>query len=206
MLLTPPFTPSMLRACTTTLCKTALSCQSRPLAAQEVTGLRNQYLDTFLPPRRKQGRKAAEQQQSAANGSGDGQPGKPRIKLQFLHFPVTDLSIPTADQCVPHGGNHLAGCCRRAPPRPSVGQEPPGMQAEVRQPACRVRAVTGEVERQLGQGCKVYLHCWGGRGRAGTFGACLLAAMYGMQPEEALLRVQRAFATRGDGGADLPLR
>lgn len=66
---------------------------------QEVTGLRNQYLDTFLPPRRKQGRKAAaQQQQDAANGSGEGEPERQRIKLQFLHFPVTDLSIPTTDQ------------------------------------------------------------------------------------------------------------
>ncbi len=65
--------------------------------------------------------------------------------------------------------------------------------------ACRVREVTAEIERQLGQGRGVYLHCWGGRGRAGTFGACLLAHMYGMSAEEALMRVQRAFSTRGDG-------
>ena len=71
--------------------------------------------------------------------------------------------------------------------------------------ACRVRAVIGEVEAQLSQGRKVYLHCWGGRGRAGTFGACLLGAMYGMSVEEGLLRVQRAFATRGDGGAQFLL-
>lgn len=74
---------------------------------QEVTGLRNQYLDTFLPPRRKQGRKAAQkqqQQQEPSNGgeepgNGAEEPERPRIKLQFLHFPVTDLSIPTTTQC-----------------------------------------------------------------------------------------------------------
>ena len=40
---------------------------------------------------------------------------------------------------------------------------------------------------------------WGGRGRAGTVGACLLAQLYGMSAEEALTRVQRAFDTRQDG-------
>jgi hypothetical protein len=78
---------------------------------QEVTGLRNQYLDTFLPPRRKQGRKAAQQQQQQqlqepmsnggeAPGNGAEEPQRQqRIKLQFMHFPVTDLSVPTTAQC-----------------------------------------------------------------------------------------------------------
>lgn len=38
----------------------------------------------------------------------------------------------------------------------------------------------------------------GGRGRAGTVGACLLQSAYGLGVEESLLRVQRAFDTRGD--------
>ena len=64
----------------------------------------------------------------------------------------------------------------------------------------RVHEVTGEIARQVGAGRGVYLHCWGGRGRAGTMGACLLAAMHGVGADEALERVQRAFATRGDTG------
>ena len=44
------------------------------------------------------------------------------------------------------------------------------------------------------------MHCWGGRGRAGTLGACLLGDLYGIDAEEALLRVQKAFDTRGDAG------
>lgn len=43
------------------------------------------------------------------------------------------------------------------------------------------------------------MHCWGGRGRAGLVGACLLAALYGLGAEEALERVQRSFDTRKDG-------
>lgn len=44
----------------------------------------------------------------------------------------------------------------------------------------------------------VYLHCWGGRGRAGTVGATLLHRLYGLPAEEALERVQRAYSTRKD--------
>ena len=89
---------------------------------QEVSGLRNQYLDAFLPPRRKRERRRQqsdeeqqEQEQEAQaerslrpeEQNGNGAAGqeeaerRPRIKLQFLHFPVTDLSIPTTEQCVP---------------------------------------------------------------------------------------------------------
>eukprot|EP00889_Picochlorum_renovo_P003306 jgi/Picre1/30336/NNA_005700.t1 len=50
----------------------------------------------------------------------------------------------------------------------------------------------------------MYLHCWGGRGRAGTVGACVLGKMYGLSGEEALTRVQRAFDTRNDGGRKSP--
>lgn len=54
------------------------------------------------------------------------------------------------------------------------------------------------VER-MQKGERLYIHCWGGRGRAGTVGACLLAKLYGMGAEEALCRVNRAFSTRKDG-------
>ena len=51
----------------------------------------------------------------------------------------------------------------------------------------------------------MYMHCWGGRGRAGTLGACLLGDLYGVDAEEALLRVQEAFDSRGDAGQLYPL-
>ncbi len=54
---------------------------------QEVNGLRNQYLDSYLPPRRKQER--------------DPESRKPRPQLSFLHFPIVDLSIPSTQQCAP---------------------------------------------------------------------------------------------------------
>lgn len=44
---------------------------------------------------------------------------------------------------------------------------------------CRLLELVSDLQRRLAVGDKVYLHCWGGRGRAGTVGACLLAQMYG---------------------------
>ena len=58
---------------------------SKILVLQEVNGLRNRYLDTYLPPRRKQNRIASE-------------PERKTIKLQYAHQPITDLSIPTTEQ------------------------------------------------------------------------------------------------------------
>jgi len=50
----------------------------------------------------------------------------------------------------------------------------------------------------------VYLHCWGGRGRAGTVGACLLSRLYPELDSESVLRwVQMAYDTR-DGAKNMP--
>lgn len=54
------------------------------------------------------------------------------------------------------------------------------------------------MQLKIARGEKLYVHCWGGRGRAGTVGAALLMTMYGMNADEALARVQRAFDTRQD--------
>jgi hypothetical protein len=55
-----------------------------------------------------------------------------------------------------------------------------------------------ELQERVENGQRLYVHCWGGRGRAGTIGAALLGAMYGLSAEEALVRVQRGFDTRKD--------
>lgn len=55
-----------------------------------------------------------------------------------------------------------------------------------------------ELATKVKNGRKVYLHCWGGRGRSGLVAACLLGRLYGISEEEALQRVQRAYATRYD--------
>lgn len=62
----------------------------------------------------------------------------------------------------------------------------------------RLEALLEDLTARLQRGERLYIHCWGGRGRAGTVGACLLARLYGVGAEEALARVDRAFSTRGD--------
>ena len=59
-------------------------------------------------------------------------------------------------------------------------------------------ALLSDLQRRLEAGEKLYIHCWGGRGRAGTVGACLLGRAYGLRADEALARVQKAFDTRMD--------
>ena len=60
-----------------------------------------------------------------------------------------------------------------------------------------------DVGQWLRAGEKIYLHCWGGRGRAGTMAACILVSLYGLTGQEALDRVQLAYDTRGEGAPSL---
>jgi hypothetical protein len=114
-----------------------------PPSIAECGALRTPQLNKFLPPRTKAAAAAPRAQ----------------LELEFLHCPITDLSVPGAGQ----------------------------LAALVADLAARLRA--GEV---------LYLHCWGGRGRAGVAGAALLAELHALGQEEALERVARAFATRRD--------
>eukprot|EP01026_Neomeris_dumetosa_P022316 TRINITY_DN19249_c0_g2_i1.p1 TRINITY_DN19249_c0_g2~~TRINITY_DN19249_c0_g2_i1.p1 ORF type:complete len:254 (-),score=8.52 TRINITY_DN19249_c0_g2_i1:392-1153(-) len=68
----------------------------------------------------------------------------------------------------------------------------------------QMEGLVSEMIELLQEGRNIYLHCWGGRGRAGTVGACLLAKLYGVSTVEALARIQRAFDTRRDGGRQSP--
>lgn len=65
---------------------------------------------------------------------------------------------------------------------------------------CRLDKLLPDLNARLVAGEPMYLHCWGGRGRAGVVAACLLRYAYGLSAEEALERVGRAFSTRGDTG------
>ena len=50
---------------------------------------------------------------------------------------------------------------------------------------------------QLNQGKTLYIHCWGGRGRAGLVGACLLALIWPNLKASTILNwIQRGYATR----------
>lgn len=60
-----------------------------------------------------------------------------------------------------------AGCCRRRAQRslPCCC-------------ACRLDEIVADLQARVEDGQVLYLHCWGGRGRAGLVGACFLAAAY----------------------------
>jgi hypothetical protein len=69
------------------------------------------------------------------------------------------------------------------------------------------------LRRRIEAGEKLYLHCWGGRGRTGLIAACLLGALYGdLDAAQALERVQCYYDLRqplGRGGGswkDYPTR
>ena len=68
----------------------------------------------------------------------------------------------------------------------------------------RLADLVADLTARLTNEQRLYVHCWGGRGRAGTVGAALLALLYGMSADEALERVQRAFDTRGDDNRRSP--
>ena len=56
---------------------------------QEANGLRNRYLDKFLPERR-----------AGPTGSNGAETASPPVpELQFVHEPITDLSIPDDAAC-----------------------------------------------------------------------------------------------------------
>mmetsp|Transcript_22663 Transcript_22663/g.58009 ORF Transcript_22663/g.58009 Transcript_22663/m.58009 type:complete len:317 (+) Transcript_22663:126-1076(+) len=125
------------------------SAMSGPVPQEQQTGLRNPWLDSYLPPRNG---KAAPVQEN-------------KVEPQYARFPITDMDIPSNETM-----------------------------DEVLDYLCAT----------IGAGKKLYLHCWGGRGRAATVGACYLMKAHGLNAEEALQRVQLAYNTRNDPPAASP--
>jgi protein-tyrosine phosphatase len=68
-------------------------------------------------------------------------------------------------------------------------------------PASRklTHAILDTIDRVIGKGGSVYVHCWGGIGRTGTIVGCWLVR-HGMTGEEALARVAELWATRPGSG------
>lgn len=67
-------------------------------------------------------------------------------------------------------------------------------------PLRRMLDLVEQLKGFLLDGQVVYMHCWGGRGRAGTIASCFLASCYHLGAEETANRIQLAFDTRNDGG------
>lgn len=115
---------------------------------------------------------------------------KPRKAYVDMCMPLHDIALFCMECCSRHV--HVCSACGKSTRAPSPRSEP-----FVPSP-CRLLALVQDLELRVAAGEKLYIHCWGGRGRAGTVGACLLASMYGIGADEALARVQRAFDTRKD--------
>ncbi len=81
-----------------------------PLSEKEITGLRNRYLDKFLPSRRSKAPAAGDSAPAtaaAAKGDADdsaADAGASRpSSLQFGYCPIVDLSVPSQPLCVSVG-------------------------------------------------------------------------------------------------------
>ncbi|CAJ1377172.1 unnamed protein product [Effrenium voratum] len=62
-----------------------------------------------------------------------------------------------------------------------------------------LRGLLDDLKTRIDRGEVVYLHCWGGRGRSGVVGACLLGHMFPkLTGEESLRLVQEGYTSRGD--------
>ena len=65
----------------------------------------------------------------------------------------------------------------------------------------RAFSIAQMVVKKLESGDLVYLHCWGGHGRAGTIGAMVLGAWYRRIPFQEIIEfLQKAHQTRSEGG------
>lgn len=62
-----------------------------------------------------------------------------------------------------------------------------------------------DLSRRVGDGDRLYIHCWGGRGRTGLVAACVLGVLYeALDADGALARVQRCYELREPSLKDSP--
>ncbi|KAG8459428.1 hypothetical protein KFE25_013064 [Diacronema lutheri] len=100
----------------------------------------------------------------AAHEARVARPARPARELDFVHFPIHDLSLPASDEAA-YGLLHQ---------------------------------LLGRLEpRQASDGHGMYVHCWGGRGRAGLVGGALLALLRPELGSDEIVRtVQAGYDTR----------
>jgi len=68
----------------------------------------------------------------------------------------------------------------------------------------QLRQIVDDLSKEVAAGRKLYIHCWGGRGRAGTVGASLIGKMEGLTADEALERIQQAYSARDQDSSMSP--
>lgn len=71
----------------------------------------------------------------------------------------------------------------------------PIVDCDVQQDEVIIKLATN-ILRRLDDGEVLYLHCWGGHGRAGTVGSIVLGLLYGLNGEEAMNYIQALHDTR----------
>lgn len=64
--------------------------------------------------------------------------------------------------------------------------------------------IVKDLAAEVHAGRKLYIHCWGGRGRAATVGASLIGVVEGLTADQALDRVQKAYSAREQDGCLSP--
>lgn len=65
------------------------------------------------------------------------------------------------------------------------------------------RKCIDHIRDETERGRKVYIHCWGGRGRTSTVAGCLLAATTTLSPEDIFARIDKS-RRESSAKADLP--
>jgi protein-tyrosine phosphatase len=92
---------------------------------------------------------------------------------------------------------------KQAPPAQQLSQDADSMQFvyfpiidQNVAPDTDVMLLLEDLNARMNKGEVLYVHCWGGHGRAGTVTACLMAMLQGISCKEALLRVQKYHDTR----------
>jgi len=114
------------------------------------------------------------------NDFGD-EDGEPR----YLHAPILDLDTPDASSLYDLLHTLLETMLQQNPSTPKSKKEDTSV--------LQTRFTT------------IYIHCWGGRGRAGLVGACLLSLLYPeITADDCLEWVQRGYDTR-KGAIMMPL-
>lgn len=104
-----------------------------------------------------------------AHARGAGGSATQARELDFVHFPIRDLSLPSSNE---EAYGLLHGLL------------------------CRLERST-DPEGAEGGGHGIYIHCWGGRGRAGLIGGALLALLRPeLSPAEVVSTVQAGYDTR----------
>jgi len=140
--------------------------------------------------------------------------GPPSLEvMEGLRNPHLDAFLPPRRKADRHAqdANHLGAEAERLRVdlgfayRPLSDMEVPQTTREIRDivdeeiaPFLMAKKDSGNSEG--GGGGVVYLHCWGGRGRAGMVAAATLARLYDLPADEVLARVDRALKTREPEG------